>query len=84
MNKKQVYAVFDIKSNLFSSPHHLQSNGVAIRSFSQACEDQQTEFNKFPEDYSLYHLGSFDIESGLLDPETPKQIANASEFVTKQ
>lgn len=80
---EQVYAVKDIKSGLFASPHHLTSDGVAIRSFSMACENKESQINKFPEDYSLYHLGTFNIETGLLEAVTPKQIANASEFVTK-
>lgn len=78
------FAVFDVKSKLFSNVHLLQSDGVAIRSFSTACENKDTEFNKFPEDYSLYRLGTFNIETGLLESETPKQICNATEFVNKQ
>jgi hypothetical protein len=83
MNVQKMYAVYDVKSGLYFSPHFLQSDGVAIRSFSTACEDTQTEFNKFPEDFSLFHIGSFNTENGEIIPEQPKQICTASEFVKK-
>lgn len=81
---QQIYAVKDVKSGLFSSTHVQQSNGVAIRSFSQACEDESTQFYKYPSDFSLYHLGTLNIETGEISSNTPEQISNASEFVTKQ
>lgn len=85
MNTLNAYSVMDVKSKLFARPHFQQTDGVAIRSFSQACEDDSTELNKYPEDFSLYHVGEFDIETGVLKPlERPKQICNASEFVQKQ
>lgn len=83
MNQVKMYAVKDIKSEMFSTPHFLSSDGVAIRSFSQACEDPQTDLNKFPSDFSLYHIGLFNVETGFIEPVQPKQIANASEFVQK-
>ena len=80
INEKNAYAVKDVKTQLFSSLHFLPSDGVAIRSFSVACENEETELSKFPEDFSLYHLGSFNESTGKLNHVTPKQIANASEF----
>lgn len=81
MNTIQMYAVKDTKSQLFTMPHFQQSDGVAIRSFSTACEDPKTDLNKYPSDFSLYHVGSFHVETGELTPVSPRQICNAAEFV---
>jgi hypothetical protein len=81
MNTLQMYSVFDTKSELFTAPHFMQSHGVAIRSFSSACEDENTQFNKYPSDFNLYHVGEFNIETGEITSVIPKQICNASEFV---
>lgn len=81
MTELQAYAIKDIKSGLFSNnPFFLQSNGLAIRSFATACEDEKTDFNKYPEDFSLYHIGTYDSQTAELNKTTPSQIANASEF----
>lgn len=84
MTDKNLYAVYDTKAKLYSMPHTLDTDGVAIRSFSVACEDETTQFYKHPEDFSLYHLGSLNIETGALTQDQPKQLANASEFVKNQ
>ena len=82
-SKTNVFAVKDVKSKLFSNPHFVPTTGVAIRGFGAACEDENTDLNKYPEDYSLYHIGTYDVETGELVSITPEQIANASEFVQK-
>lgn len=85
MTKLNLFAIKDIKSELFSTTlMPVQTTGVAIRSFATACEDENTEFYKYPSDYSLYHLGTYDVETGIVESITPKQIANASEFVTSK
>lgn len=81
MSVLKMYCVKDVKSGLFNSPHFVSSDGVAIRSFGAACEDKSTDLNKYPSDFSLYHVGSFNLETGMIEPTQPKQIANAAEFV---
>ena len=76
-----VYAVKDVKAQLFNNPFIQKSDGVAIRTFAAACEDSQTELNKYPSDFSLYHIGTYDPESGKIKQEDIKQVANATEFV---
>lgn len=82
--QKNIYAVLDVKCNLYGNPIFQASDGVAIRAFGTACEDEKTELNKYPSDFSLYRIGTYDIESGEIKGQTPTQIANASEFVNKQ
>jgi hypothetical protein len=83
-NTVKLYSTFDVKSKLYSNVFPQPSDGVAIRSFASACEDTTTQLNKYAEDFSLHCLGSFNVETGEIMPSTPQQIANASEFVSKE
>jgi hypothetical protein len=80
----KAYAVKDIQSQLFTAPHFLMNDTVAIRSFEAATLDPSTQFNKYPGDFSMYYIGGYNIESGELTKEEPKQIANASQFINNQ
>ena len=44
---------------------------MAIRSFSDAVQDQDSAFNKHPEDYSLWEIGEFDDQTGEIIYYTP-------------
>lgn len=61
-----VCSVYDKKVNAFASPFFVRSQGEAIRSFTDACQDGQTVFCKHPEDYLLFQIGEFDDGSGAL------------------
>jgi hypothetical protein len=53
---ENIYAIYDVKAEQFLPPFFAKTNGVEIRMFEQAANDQQHDFNKYAEDYSL--LGS--------------------------
>lgn len=80
MNTLNAYAVKDIQSQLFTNPYFLQNDTVALRSFETACKTENHQFNKYPEDFSMYHIGTYNIETGELISTTPKQISNATSF----
>lgn len=61
-----VCSVYDKKVNAFASPFFVRSQGEAIRSFTDACQDGQTVFCKHPEDYLLFQIGEFDDGNGAL------------------
>lgn len=77
-----VYSVKDVKSKLFANPFIQKTNGTAVRSFGTACEDPSTDLNKYPTDFSLYHIGTFNPDTGEITQDKIEQIANASEFAT--
>lgn len=76
----QAYAVKDIQTQLFTSPYFLPNDVLAKRSFETACKDETTKFNMYPEDYSLYHIGEYNIETALYKPSQPKQLVNATSY----
>lgn len=72
---KKVYSVYDTKVCAFTSPFFASTDGEATRYVRGAVEDPNTMLYKYPEDYTLFCIGSFDEESGDLAAEaTPRSI----------
>lgn len=64
--KKLLIAVFDKKANHYDNFFVTNSIAEAIRSFSIASNDSNTNLNKFPEDFELYKLAEINQENGLI------------------
>jgi len=65
--KHLVFAVFDSKVGHYLQPFHLRSIGEAQRVFSETVNDPQTNLNRYPGDFALFHIGYFDSSSGSLE-----------------
>lgn len=65
--KKQIFSVFDKKARSYSNPFLSLNEGMAVRDFTAACRDPSLDLHKFPEDFTLHHLGSFDDEFGQFE-----------------
>lgn len=80
---KPLFSVYDSKAELYMPPVTYRTRGEAIRSFQAACEDKQSQFHKYPSDFTLVEIGSFIESSGLIvGSETPTIVVNASDFVS--
>jgi len=79
---QHLFSVFDSKAEAFITPFFAPTIAVAMRMFEQACNDQTTDFHRYASDYTLFEVGYFDTDSGLLTPNaTPKNLGLASTFV---
>lgn len=76
--KVQCYAVFDAKVAQFHLAIFDLKHEGAIRQFSDNVNDPKTVWNRHPEDYSLWFVGSFDTEKGMLQDYVPENLVNAS------
>lgn len=65
----RAYAVRDAKAEGYLRPFFAETRGIAVRSFSDAVNDGKSPFFEHPEDYSLWEIGMFDQDSGLLVAE---------------
>lgn len=82
MQKMKVYSMYDEKAEAFNRPFIFTTHGQATRAFSDGVRDPQSNLCKHYKDYSLYCIGTFDEETGLLEPLTPVElVCRASEFV---
>lgn len=79
----KLFAVRDVKADAFGAPMSIATKGLAIRSFTDACADRKSDLNRFSDDYSLYELGSYDPNSGLIVTNPmPVFIISASEVLS--
>lgn len=65
-----IFSVFDVKSGAYAPPFAAKSPAVGIRDFMEACKDPQSLLNKYPDDFRLFQVGKFDLESGFIVGET--------------
>lgn len=74
--KLQTFSIYDSKAKAYLPPWYMHNTDMALRVFADCCNATDHQFSKNPEDYTLFHIGEFDDESGKITPDTPKSIAN--------
>jgi hypothetical protein len=52
----------------------MTTDGLAQRSFIQACLNPESEFGKYPLDYTLFRIGVYDDETSLIKSEAPPEM----------
>ncbi len=67
----QIYAIYDSASAVFLAPSIDLSDGAAIRSFRQALSRVDTIMGFKPDDFILYCIGNYDVETGKIDSIVP-------------
>ena len=81
--KLQAFSIFDHASETFAGPFFVPSERVALRVYSEIANNPQSDVSKYPKDYELFHIGTFDTTTALLTDEKPTMIARASSLVKK-
>lgn len=60
----QAFAVFDIKTDSYSTPFFFPNKEVAMRSIGDIVNNEENhQFYKYPSDFGLWYLGDFDSKS---------------------
>lgn len=79
----QVVAVRDRATDSYANPVFCVALGEATRSFADEVnrESSDNKFFQHPEDFDLFHLGSFDTNSGAFDCGQPRQIAIGKDLI---
>lgn len=61
-----VYAIFDKAVKSYSQPVFTQNDILIKRIVTQVLQDPQTDIAKYPDQYTVYHIGVYDNETGQL------------------
>jgi len=73
-----ICAALDKKARAYATPFFQAHVDVAIRAFKGAVNDPTHPIAKHPEDYSLWLIGTFDDNTGLITPHAaPIHVAEA-------
>lgn len=81
--ERHIFSVWDQAANLFLDPFVAPSIEMALRGFRQVVNQEGHQFNDFPEDYTLFHIGEFEMESGWLKPCDPRNLGVAVTFIER-
>lgn len=77
----RIFTVHDSKADAYLPPFYMRTKGEAIRAFETTVKDTNSQFNKYPADYTLVELGEFDEQSAsICCHEKPLILENASTF----
>lgn len=81
----KVFAIYDSKACAYLLPFFSPNRAVAMRSFTRAVSDEQSDFHRFAGDYTLFELGEYDEDQGIISMnENGLQIvAMASEILAR-
>ena len=71
-----IYAVYDSKAETYTPPFFQHHKAMALRTFTDACNDKGHTFGMHPEDYTLYDLGTYDDAIGTITQDKIISIAN--------
>ncbi len=78
----KIFCVFDSKAEAFLQPFFSVNRAVALRSFTQACQDSQSDFHRFAGDYTLFEIGEWSAVGGeLVQYEAKVNLGLASQYL---
>lgn len=80
-----MFSVHDSKAEAFVQPFFAPNTAVGLRIFQQNVNDPNTTINSFPEDYTLFELGEFNSDTGMVTyHDSPKSLALALTLIKKE
>ena len=77
-----VYSIFDKAVRAYMRPFFMRTDAEALRAFVADIRSEDSMVGKHPEDYSLFRIGEFDGEVGVLTgTDDPRCLGRAHELV---
>lgn len=79
----KIYSVYDSKAQTYTPPFFQHQEAMALRTFTDCCNDPGHTFGMHPDDYTLYHLGTYNDNSGTITQDKIISIANGLSLTGK-
>lgn len=80
MRKMFIFSVRDSALDAFLQPFFAPSEGIAMRSFKDEVQREESAMFKHPQDYELWHIGFFDEDSGVIEPCAKRALARGADM----
>lgn len=77
-----MYSIYDERSKMYQAPVVRMNDSVAMRDFETSVKSEGM-MAKFPEDFSLFCVGAWDDEKGVVVAVAPSRIAHAMDVIRK-
>jgi len=78
--KHGLFSVRDSATETYNVTFTAPTNAAAMRQFGDLANDQSTNVNKHPKDFTLYRVGTWDDDTGEIEPETLQKLAQAEDY----
>lgn len=78
-----IFSVYDKAVQAYATPMFFRSKGEAVRSFTDAVNQEKSQFATHAADYVLYYIGQFDDNAGMFDSGEPVRVIGADEVFAK-
>lgn len=75
-----VFSILDNKSHLYSPPFYCRHTGEALRNFTELVNDERSSVSKYPSDYQLVQVATFNDEDGHFDPIKHVHLGTADQY----
>ncbi|AXL15407.1 nonstructural protein [Microviridae sp.] len=63
----QVFSIYDSKAEAYLPPFLAPAPGVALRIVTNAASDPKSDFHRYGDDYTLFHIGEWDADQGVVN-----------------
>lgn len=77
---QNIYSIYDNKTLVFNTPFFALNNAAAIRTFSDAANDQNTNICRHPTDFCLFMIGTYDQQTGEIQALDHQNLGLASDY----
>lgn len=75
-----IYAIYDDAAKAYMQPFFSATDGLAIRAVQKAVDDQNSDFHKHAQDYSLFGIGKFDDSKGTISRQNPSLVISLQQL----
>lgn len=81
--KHEHFCVHDAKADAYLVPFYFPNIQMAQRVFGDCIADKDHAFSLHPGDYTLFHIGQWDDDTGQTTPQPPVSLGNGLEYVRR-
>lgn len=79
---RRLYAILDNKADMIVGPLMMYPNDVvAVRGFGVHVENNQTDLNKYPDDFEMIYVGNIDETTGQINSENVTTVCTARQWL---
>lgn len=78
MSQVKLYSVYDNKACIYQPINQYRTDDEAVRAFGVSCNDPNSNFFKFAEDFSMFYLGILDEDTGVIECHVPILVSTAT------
>jgi hypothetical protein len=85
MPKQELYSIQDKVAKVYNRPMPIVNLGKAMQVFAQMVNGEDSDITKWPEQFNLVKIGSYEEETGKLESlDSPEIIANGLDVLEEK